>query len=395
MLTDLEVKRTKPDARIRKLSDGAGLQLWIQPNGSKLWRLAYRFSGKQKLLALGVYPRMGLKEAREAREGARRLLNAGRDPSQLRKLEKAGKAEASVNLFGAIAAELLEKKVKEGRADNTLTKFRWYVRLAAPALGQLPLDEITPADVLAVLRLIEARGRYETAARVRAIIGEIFRYAIATGRAGNDPTYALRGALIAPAARHRAALVKPEAFGGLLRAISAYEGAPETRLALELLALTFVRPGELRSALWAEFDLDVAAWSIPAAKMKMRRPHKVPLSRQAIATLKELHALTGRGAFLLPSVRSASRSMSENTLNAALRRMGFTKDEMTSHGFRAAASSILNESGLWNSDAIEAQLAHADADSIRRAYARAEYWDERVRMMSWWADKIDEMRGAV
>jgi integrase len=392
MLTDLEVKRAKPGDRLRKLSDSAGLQLWVQPNGSKLWRMAYRFGGRQKVLALGVYPQMALKEAREARETARRHLNDGRDPSQVRKLDKAVKAVASANTFGAIAAELLEKKVKEGRAENTLIKFRWYVSLAAPALGERPLSEITPPEILAVLRLVEARGRHETAGRVRAIIGEVFRYAIATGRAENDPTYALRGALIAPAVQRRAAIIEPKAFGGLLRAISAYVGAPETRLALELLALTFVRPGELRAAEWIEFDLDAAVWSIPVAKMKMRRPHKVPLSRQAIAALAVLRGLTGGGSLLLPSVRSASRWMSENTLNAALRRMGFTTDEMTAHGFRAAASSILNESGLWNPDAIEAQLAHADADSIRRAYARTEYWDERVRMMAWWADRIDEMR---
>lgn len=392
MLADLEVKRVKPGERLRKLSDSAGLQLWIQPNGSKLWRLAYRFGGKQRLLALGVYPQMALKEAREARETARRILSDGRDPSQVRKLDKVTRASASANTFSAVAAELLEKKVKEGRAENTLTKFRWYASLAAPSLGQRPLSEITPPEILAVLRFIEARGRHETATRVRAIIGEVFRYAIATGRAENDPTYALRGALVAPAARHRAALVEPKAFGGLLRAISAYDGTSETRLALELLALTFVRPGELRAAEWSEFDLKAGVWSIPAAKMKMRRPHKVPLSRQAIAALEALKGLTGGGSLLLPSVRSSARCMSENTLNAALRRMGFTTDEMTAHGFRAAASSILNESGLWNPDAIEAQLAHADADSIRRAYARAEYWDERVRMMSWWADKIDEMR---
>ncbi|WOJ88323.1 site-specific integrase [Methylocapsa polymorpha] len=225
-----------------------------------------------------------------------------------------------------------------------------------------------------------------------ATIGEVFRYAVATGRADADPTGALKGALAAPTVQHRAAIIEPKAFGGLLRAIAAYEGAPETQAALELLALTFVRPGELRAAEWTEFDLDASVWSIPGEKMKMKRPHRVPLAPHSIGILLELQAITGHGKFLFPSVRSAVRCMSENTINAALRRLGFEKDEMTGHGFRSAASSMLNESGLWNADAIERQLAHVDNDSVRRAYARADYWEERVRMMAWWANRCDELR---
>ena len=229
-------------------------------------------------------------------------------------------------------------------------------------------------------------------ASCRTAIGDVFRYAIATARAENDPTTALRGALVTPTVTPRAAIVAPKAFGGLLRAIEDYQGATETRAALELLALTFVRPGELRAAEWAEFDLDAAVWEIPAGRMKMRKAHRVPLAPRAVAILKELRKLTGQGRFLFPSVRSVTRCMSENTLNAALRRMGFKNEDMTSHGFRASASSMLNESGLWNADAIERQLAHVDGDSVRRAYARAEFWDERVKMMAWWADRCEELR---
>ncbi len=246
------------------------------------------------------------------------------------------------------------------------------------------------------MRAVESRGRHETAKRLRATIGAVFRYAVATGRAENDPTAALKGALAAPVVQHRSAIIEPKAFGGLLRAIAGYEGGPETRAALELLALTFVRPGELRAAEWADFDFEAGIWAIPAQKMKMRRAHRVPLAPQALAVLRDLKAITGGGRYLFPSVRSPARCMSENTINASLRRLGFEKDEMTGHGFRSAASSILNESGLWNADAIERQLAHVDNDSVRRAYARADFWEERVRMMAWWADRCEEMqRGAI
>jgi len=245
---------------------------------------------------------------------------------------------------------------------------------------------------LVVLKEVEARGIHETARKLRTAIGDVFRYAIATARAENDPTTALRGALVTPTVTPRAAIVTPNAFGGLLRAIEDYQGAPETRAALELLALTFVRPGELRAAEWVEFDFDAAVWEIPPGRMKMRKAHRVPLALRVLAILKEHRKLTAQGRFLFPSVRSGARCMSENTLNAALRRMGFKNEDMTSHGFRASASSMLNESGLWNPDAIERQLAHIDGDSVRRAYARAEFWDERVKMMSWWSEKCDELR---
>lgn len=391
-LTDMQIKNAKPGAGIVKLSDGGGLQLWITPDGAKRWRLAYRFDGKQKALAIGVYPDVGLREARDAREAAKKLLAGGQDPSIARKVAKANRIVASANTFAAIAAELVEKKRREAKAERTLGKVEWLLSLAAPAIGARPISEITAPEILSALRAVEARGRHETARRLRATIGEVFRFAVATGRADADPTAALKGALTTPVVTHRAAIVEPKAFGTLLRAIADYDGAPETRAALELLALTFVRPGELRAAEWAEFDLDAAVLVIPAGKMKMRRPHRVPLAPRAVTVLREIHAITGRGKFVFPSVRSRERCMSENTVNAALRRLGFEKDEMTGHGFRAAASSMLNESGLWNADAIEAQLAHIEANAVRKAYARADYWNERVKMMNWWADRCDEMR---
>lgn len=390
-LNDLEIRNAKPSDRLRKLSDGGGLQLWITPDGAKRWRLAYRFAGGQKLLAIGVYPAVGLKEARAARDEAKRLLADGQDPLAAKKIAKATRAQAVADTFEAIAQELLDKKRREEKAHRTLAKIEWLLELAKPAIGARPISEIRAPEVLRVLRAVEARGRHETARRLRATIGQVFRYAVATGRADADPTGALKGAIITPVVRHRAAIIEPKAFGGLLRAIADYEGAPETRIALKLLSLTFVRPGELRAAEWSEIDLEAAVWSIPAAKMKMKRPHRVPLAPQAVALLQALHAITGRGKFLFPSVRSPNRCMSENTINAALRRLGFGKDEMTGHGFRSAASSILNESGLWNADAIERQLAHVDNDSVRRAYARADFWEERVRMMQWWAEKCEQL----
>jgi integrase len=391
-LTELQLRSAKPQGKVSKLSDGGGLQLWVTRDGAKRWRLAYRFGGGQKLLAIGVYPAVGLKQARAARESAKRLLASGVDPSDAKRQAKIEKANAAENTFASIAAELVEKKRREGKAGVTVGKAEWLLSLASPILGARPVKEITAPDILAVLRMVESRGKLETAKRLRATIGQVFRYAVATGRADSDTTGALAGAIASPIVKHRAALVEPKAFGALLRSIAAYEGSPETLAALELLALTFVRPGELRSAEWSEFDLESAIWSIPAEKMKMRRPHRVPLAPRAVAILRELHAINGKGRFLFPSVRSPARCMSENTINAALRRLGFAQDEMTAHGFRSAASSILNECNLWNPDAIERQLAHVDNDSVRRAYARADFWDERVRMMAWWADKCEEMR---
>ena len=327
-LTELAVRAAKAEGKITKLSDGGGLQLWVMPDGAKRWRLAYRFAGAQKVLAIGVYPAVGLKEARIARQDAKRLLATGLDPSESKKQAKIDKANSAANTFEAIAAELLEKKRREGKAENTLAKTEWLFSLANPILGSRPIKEIGAPDILAVLRTVESRGKRESAKRLRATIGQVFRYAVATGRADSDPTGALAGAIASPIVKHRAAIVEPKAFGALLRSVAAYDGLPETIAALELLALTFVRPGELRAAEWTEFDLEDAFWSIPAEKMKMRRPHRVPLAPRAVAILRDLHAITGRGRFLFPSVRSSARCMSENTINAVNRRPILTPDRL-------------------------------------------------------------------
>ncbi len=392
MLTDSAIRAAKPADKLFKLSDSSGLQLWISPEGSKYWRLAYRFGGKQRVFSIGKYPNVSLKAARAASQNARSLLDAGKDPNQTKKAEMRAVEVAASSTFAAVAAEFLAKKEREHKAPATLKRLNRFIEFAGKDLGTRPISSITAPEVLAVLRKIEERGKLVTAARLRAVTGEIFRYAIATGRAENDPTFALRGALTSPVTKHRAAIVEPLPFGALLRAIETYEGTAEVAAALNLLALTFVRPGELRNAAWAEFDLEAAYWLIPPGRMKMRRSHRVPLAPQALATLKRLQAFTGHGKLLFPSARSPDRCMSENTINAALRRLGYGQNEMTGHGFRAAASSMLNETGKWNPDAIEAQLAHVNNNSIRRAYARAEYWEERVEMMTYWADRIDAMR---
>ena len=391
-LTDLSIKRALPGPKIIKLSDGGGLQLWITPDGAKRWRVAYRIGKVQKTLAIGVYPEVGLRDARDARDAARRTLAQGKDPSQMKREAKAAKAEAGGNTFASIAAELAEKKRKDGKAAATLRKFDWFMTFALPAFGSRPIGEISAREVLAALKEVEARGTHETARKLRTAIGDVFRFAIASARAENDPTLALRGALVTPTVTPRAAIVAPKAFGGLLQAIEDDQGAPETRAALELLSLTFVRPGELRAAEWREFDLEAAVWEIPAGRMKMKKTHRVPLAPRALAIVKELRKLTGASKYLFPSVRSLDRCLSENTLNAALRRMGFKNEEMTSHGFRASASSMLNECGLWHADAVERQLAHVEGDAVRRAYARAEFWEERVKMMAWWSARCDELR---
>ena len=390
-LSDVKCRNTRPTAKLRKLSDGGGLQLWVQPTGSRLWRLAYRFDAKQKLLALGPYPAISLADARSAREEAKRFLAAGVDPSAA-KHEK--KAADSIDRFRAIACEYVSKLKREGRAEATITKTEWLLSFAYPTLGDRPIREIDAPAILAVLREVEVRGRFESARRLRSTIGSVFRYAIASARAMSDPTSALQGALTNPKVTPRAAITDPEGVGALLRAIASFEGQPGTRAALQLMALLFPRPGELRAAEWVEFDFDKAFWIVPAGRMKMRRPHRVPLSTQAIEILRRLREITGNGTLLFPGVRTEDRPISNNTLNAALRRLGYSKEEASAHGFRATASSLLNESGKWHPDAIERQLAHVESDDVRRAYARAEYWDERVEMMQWWADYLDRLRNA-
>jgi integrase len=374
-------------------SGGGGLFLLIQAGGSRLWRLAYRYGGKQKALALGSYPIVSLADARKARDAAKALLADGIDPAADRKRRKAVAKVAAANTFRLVADEWLVKLEREGRAAVTVGKKRWLLDLVDEVMGARPVAELTPPEVLTALRGIETNGRYETASRARATIGAVCRYAIATGRAEQDPTQALRGALTTPKVRHHATITAPNEIGQLLRAIEDYQGAPQVAAALKLASLLFCRPGELRAAEWSEFDLNSAIWNIPAARMKMRRPHRVPLSRQVIAILRSLHEVTGDGVFLFPSIRSLARCISENTLNAALRRLGYAKDEMTSHGFRSMAATRLNEMCRWHPDVIERALAHQEPNAVKRAYTSAvEYWAERVELMQVWADYLDDLR---
>lgn len=391
-LTDRAVLNAKPQPSRYKISDDYGLYLLVMPKGGKHWRFDYRFAGARRTHTIGPYPLFSLAEARDERDVARKLLCDGIDPGERRKQERTAGELAAAATFSVIADDVLQRMEKERRAEATLTKTRWLLDLARPILGGLPISEITAPQILAVLRKVEDRGRYETARRLRSVIGSIFRYAIATGRATSDPTYALRGALISPPVTHYAALTEPEQVRGLLRAIEGFAGQPATHAALKLAPHVFVRPGELRTAEWSEMDFDKCIWSIPAPKTKMRRPLKVPLTPQSIAILRSIQRLTGNGRYVFPSLRSMERPMSDNCLTAALRRLGYDNTEMTAHGFRAMACSLLNESGRWHADAIERQMGHCDSNEVRRAYARAEYWDERVRMMQWWSDHLDALK---
>jgi integrase len=391
-LSDVQIRGAKPADSVVKLSDGKGLQLWVTPAGGKIWKLAYRHGGAQKTLTIGAYPEITLAAARDQRDHAKRLLVSGVDPAQQKALDKLAKTNSDAMTFGIVADELIAKKIREGRAAATIIKMRWLLDQARPVLAARPISAISAVEVLSVLKIAEKKGKLETARRMRATIGEVFRFAIATARASNDPTFALRGALTAPTVKHRAAITEPKELGALLRAIEAFEGQPTTVAALKLMAILFPRPGELRLAEWREFDLANALWTIPASRAKMRREHRVPLPRQALTILEGLKPYTGHGALVLPGLRTATRPISENTMNAALRRMGYSQDDMTSHGFRAAASTLLNESGKFSPDAIERALAHQDADAVRRAYARGEHWQERVTMGQWWADHLDTLR---
>ncbi len=392
-LTNLQIEKAKPGPKVVKLSDGGGLQLWIMPTGSKLWHLAYRNSeGKQKKLAFGAFPLISLAEARQKRDEAKRLLANGIDPGQQKRLDKIAKALSDAATFEAVAEEYLAKKQREGMAESTLKRLRSQLRYVLPALGKRPIAEITTPEVLMPLKRIEARGTFETATRTKELCGAVFRYGQATGRCKEDPTQALKGALTSHRVKHRAAIIDPAKLADFLRAVDDFEGQVTTRIALKLLMLVFTRPGELRNAYWDEFNFKEAMWSIPAGRMKMRNPHYVPLSRQAIALLTELHELTGNAKLLFPGNRSITRPISPNTLNAAMRRAGFTKEEITSHGFRGTASTFLNESGKFQTDAIERALSHQDRNEIRRAYNHSTYWKERVEMAQWWADYLDQLR---
>jgi integrase len=390
-LTDTAIRNAKAtENKARKLFDERGLYLLVTPDGGKWWRFKYRFGGKEKLLSLGVYPDVGLKQAREKRDDARKLVAAGVDPSAERRAAKAARISAAQrehDSFEAVAREWFEKFSPNWVPEHAETVIHRLEADVFPWIGSRPVAEITAVELLELLRRIEARGAVSTAHRIKQICGSVFRYGIATGRAARDPSADLRGALAPERERHFGALTKPADVAGLIRAINGYQGSFVVRCALRFTAMTFARPGEIRQAEWSEIDFDNAVWRIAAERMKMRREHLVPLSRQAIEVLRELHPLTGGGRYVFPG-RTPARSMSQNAILAALRRMGYRTDEMTAHGFRTMASTLLNERG-WFADAIERQLAHAEQDEVRGAYNRAEYLDERRRMMQSWADYLD------
>ncbi|MEM6649349.1 MAG: integrase arm-type DNA-binding domain-containing protein [Pseudomonadota bacterium] len=391
-LTDRQIKAAKPKEKPYKLGDSGGLFLLVNANGSKLWRLKYRHLGKEKTLSFGRYPDLTLQKARLARDAARAQIAENLDPGDVKKAEQAEAREKTEQTFAALTADYLQKLEKEGRAPSTLKKNTWLLDMAIADFGTSPVKEIKAPLILKTLRKIEDRGTLETANRLRSLIGKVMRYGMACGWIDADPTPALRGALIRPPKKNRAAITDPQEFGGLLRALDDFGGQKATQIGLRLLALPYPRPGELRLATWAEFDFDTKIWSIPAERMKMRRAHRVPLPDIALEELQQLHRTSGHHDLILPSYRSWKTPMSNNTFNAALRRMGYTKDEMTAHGFRATFSTIANESGKWNPDAIERALAHVEGNDIRRAYDRSEHWDERVRMADWWAKTCHSLK---
>jgi integrase len=391
-LTDIAIRKAKPHDKVQRLFDGGGLYLEISPAGGKWWRLKYRHLGKEKRLSLGTYPDTGLADARGKRDSARKLLATGVDPGEHRKAAKAANQERAGNSLEVVAREWFAKQ-KPAWVDSHAEKI--LLRLendVFPWLGSKSIADVTPKELLSTINRIVDRGAVESAHRVLQNCGQIFLYAIVTGRAERNPAADLRGALPKVKQTHRAAITDSKAIGSLLRAIDTYQGTLVTRCALRLAPLLFVRPGELRHAEWSEIDLEAAQWNIPAEKMKMREPHLVPLSTQAVEILRELQPLTGRGRYVFPSARSPKRPMSDNAVLSSLRRMGFAKDEMTGHGFRAMARTILDETLQFRPDYIEHQLAHAVRDPNGRAYNRTAFLTERRKMMQEWADYLGTLR---
>lgn len=400
-LAQVAVSNAKPRAKPYKLADGGGLYLEVMPNGARYWRMKYTHAGKERRIAFGVFPEVTLAEARKRRDEARAKLRDGLDPVHARRAERRALEVAAVSSFEAVAREWMAKQ-EATKAPSTCSKNRWLLEtFAFPSIGKRPAAEITAPELLEIVRRVEARGTHETAHRLLQRMRAVFAYAIATQRATRNPARDLDAQALHPVkTKHRAALTEPKAVGGLLRAVWGYGGQPVTLAAMQLAALLFVRPEELRGAQWSEFDLDGATWTIPPQRRKLQRrerehpstpPHVVPLSTQAVEILRSLHALTGRGRLVFPSLRTPDRPISENTINAALRRLGYSQDEMTAHGFRALASTRLNELG-FAPDVIERQLAHTEKDKVRAAYNRAAYMAERVTMMQAWADYLDGLR---
>ncbi|MBN8242430.1 integrase arm-type DNA-binding domain-containing protein [Nitratireductor aquimarinus] len=393
MLTAVKIKNAKPKDRQYKLADAQGLYLLVRPNGSKLWQYQYQIGNSRKTFSVGAWPDVSLAEARSARMAGRNLVRQGIDPMHKRKV--AVEAETGKVTFGEIADEYIERMEAEGRAERTVRKNSWLLKDVGRSIRSTPIEDLKAAEILTLLKKVEATGKLETARRLRTVIGCVFRFAIATLRAENDPTVLLRGSLRNPQVKSHAALTEPVEIGKLMRDIDNYDGWPTISWALTFAALTFQRPGSIRSAKWENVDFETAIWHIPAEDMKGRlgqkQSHDVPLSFQAVVLLNRARKLSGDHRFVFPSMKSMDKILSENAMTVALRRMGYTKDQMTAHGFRSTASTILNERG-FRSDVIEAQLAHTETNEVRRAYNRAKYWDERVALMAAWAKILDEFR---
>lgn len=388
-LTDRAVRNARGREKQYKLFDGGGLYLLVNTTGAKYWRLKYRLAGREKTLALGVYPQVTLAVARKARESAKELIKQGQDPVLIRKLKQRQDEVEAATTFERVTKKWIEDRGNEWTEKHATRVLDSLEKNIFPDLGSRPIMAITPPELLLTLRRIEKRGALDLAQRVLQRTSAVFRYGIAAGLCNHNPASDLKGALKTPKRGNRAALSAKE-LPALLRKVDTYDGYPETKIALKLLALTFVRPGEMRAAEWAEFDLKAKEWRIPASRMKMRAEHIVPLSRQAIALLKELQQLTGHSKFLFPGRNNPRKCISENTLLYALYRMGY-HSQATAHGFRATASTILNEQG-WHPDVIERQLAHAPRNKVRAAYNRAEYLAERRKMMQHWAEHLDKLK---
>ena len=390
MLTDAKLRALKPKDKLYRVADGNGLVIEISKSGARLWRYRYRYGGKATMASLGEYPSVSLSDARSERDRIRGLLRGGANPSLVRRTERAAQIEHAASTFGAIAMELLEKRAKEGLAPQSVKRERRLIEKDLASIQDLPIDAVSAPLLLEALRKLERRGVIETAHRARAHAGRVFRYGIATGRATRNPASDLVGALEKTKTKHLASLTEPDEIGALLRAFDAYSGATVTTTALKLAPLFFVRPGELRRAQWADFNLDAGEWRYTTSKTKTA--HIVPLSTQAVALLRELYPITRRSAFVFPSVRGADRPMSENTINVALRTMGYDGNTMTGHGFRAMARTVLDEVLGFRPDLIEHQLAHAVRDPLGRAYNRTTHLAERKRMMQAWANYLDGLK---
>ena len=392
-LTDTYFKNLKPNGSKlgKKYSDEQGLYLHVKEAG-KYWRMNYRHLGKQRTLALGVYPAVSLAKARQRRDKARELLADGIDPMAAKRKEKQTKMAEAANTFEAVARAWLSTTAADRNTNTTKKIEKWLAHDVYPYLGAMPISNIGPRDVLAALRHMEARGALESVQRVKQHIGQVFRYAIASGSAERDPTPDLKGALTKATPNHFAAITEPKRAGELLRSIFDYNGHPYTMAALKLSPLLFVRPGELRHAEWTEIDWGAAEWRIPKSKMKMNQDHIVPLSTQAVDILRSVHRISGHGQYVFPSMRTGEKPMSENTINAALRGMGYSQQDHTAHGFRAMARTILDEVLEERVDLIEHQLAHAVRDTNGRAYNRTAHLPARREMMQRWADYLDKLR---